>query len=428
MNSTTSLSFLTLSHSKENEPLGSLDRFIPRRDSMDLATFNINIIKDAKEKIKKTPKESAYSSMLKENMAPSNQTRKNSLIINPDMPKKNGFYVPQSIQKKRGKTKPIPDRPFKILEAPELTDDFYSNILDWSCQNQLAVCLNNIIYLMDMQTYNNTKLYHAYDCESITSIKFNKEGDKLIFGNIIGQLSVWDLNKQKEINSFTTHNDRIAALDWKDVVISGSRDHQIIASDFRLENPSIAVFKSHLSEVCQLKYSSFDNKTFASGGNDNKVLVWSLHNTIPIMSERHSSCIKALAWSKTQHNMLYSGGGIQDGIIKKWNVNTKELVHQKETNSQICSLLTSQWSNNIISTHGYPYNEISIWHGNSLKNLDSLTSHTERILHTCFSHDDRVLVTGSCDDTLQFWQIHKDNTKHHKSNNPFQTNSVLSLR
>jgi cell division cycle 20-like protein 1 (cofactor of APC complex) len=37
--------------------------------------------------------------------------------------------------------------PAKILDAPELQDDFYLNLVDWSSQNMLGVGLGSCVYL-----------------------------------------------------------------------------------------------------------------------------------------------------------------------------------------------------------------------------------------------------------------------------------------
>lgn len=35
----------------------------------------------------------------------------------------------------------------QVLDAPELQDDFYLNLVDWSSQNMLSVGLNTCVYL-----------------------------------------------------------------------------------------------------------------------------------------------------------------------------------------------------------------------------------------------------------------------------------------
>ena len=49
-------------------------------------------------------------------------------------------FIPQAIRK-------ISKIPFKVLDAPELQDDFYLNLVDWSSQNVLSVGLSTCVYL-----------------------------------------------------------------------------------------------------------------------------------------------------------------------------------------------------------------------------------------------------------------------------------------
>ena len=41
----------------------------------------------------------------------------------------------------------IPKDPVKVLDAPQLQDDFYLNLVDWSSSNILAVGLNGAVYI-----------------------------------------------------------------------------------------------------------------------------------------------------------------------------------------------------------------------------------------------------------------------------------------
>jgi len=48
--------------------------------------------------------------------------------------------------------------PFKVLDAPQLQDDFYLNLVDWSSQNMLAVGLGTEVYIWSACTSSVTKL------------------------------------------------------------------------------------------------------------------------------------------------------------------------------------------------------------------------------------------------------------------------------
>lgn len=44
-------------------------------------------------------------------------------------------------------TRKVSKLPFKVLDAPQLQDDFYLNLVDWSSQNVLAVGLGTEVYI-----------------------------------------------------------------------------------------------------------------------------------------------------------------------------------------------------------------------------------------------------------------------------------------
>lgn len=41
----------------------------------------------------------------------------------------------------------VPSAPERILDAPELIDDYYLNLIDWGSTNQVAVALGCVVYL-----------------------------------------------------------------------------------------------------------------------------------------------------------------------------------------------------------------------------------------------------------------------------------------
>lgn len=72
--------------------------------------------------------------------------------------------------------------PYKVLDAPELQDDFYLNLVDWSSQNMLAVGLGACVYLWDAYTSQVTRLCDFSDeADAISSVAWTK---KVCFGFI----------------------------------------------------------------------------------------------------------------------------------------------------------------------------------------------------------------------------------------------------
>lgn len=65
--------------------------------------------------------------------------------------------------------------PFKVLDAPELQDDFYLNLVDWSAGNLLSVGLGACVYLWSACTSQVTRLCDlSVDGDSVTSVCWNE--------------------------------------------------------------------------------------------------------------------------------------------------------------------------------------------------------------------------------------------------------------
>jgi cell division cycle 20-like protein 1 (cofactor of APC complex) len=65
--------------------------------------------------------------------------------------------------------------PFKVLDAPELQDDFYLNLVDWSSQNVLSVGLGACVYLWSACTSQVTRLCDLTpDNDTVTSVSWSE--------------------------------------------------------------------------------------------------------------------------------------------------------------------------------------------------------------------------------------------------------------
>merc|ERR1712223_300413 len=318
--------------------------------------------------------------------------------------------------------------PFKILDAPDLQDDFYLNLVDWSSQNVLSVGLGACVYLWSACTSQVTKLCDMTpDNDNVTSVSWSERGNLVAVGTHKGYVQVWDVAAAKRVNVLEGHTARVGALAWNgDNLSSGSRDRLILQRDIR--TPAIQPERKlvgHRQEVCGLKWSP-DNQWLASGGNDNKLFVWAAaggsagSNNIAGMNTTtgpatssppihsftdHLAAVKAIAWSPHHHGLLASGGGTADRCIRFWNTLTGQAMQSVDTGSQVCNLAWSKHSSELVSTHGYSQNQILVWKYPSLVQVAKLTGHHYRVLYLAMSPDGEAIVTGAGDETLRFWNV-----------------------
>ena len=190
---------------------------------------------------------------------------------------------------------------------------------------------------------------------------------------------------------------------------TGDESHSGHANRQNIRNSCLVrTLVSHKQEVCGLKWS-FDGKYLASGGNDNKLLVWDSvggNSNQPICRfSDHTAAVKAVAWSPHQHGLFASGGGTADRHIRFWNALNGTALHRIDTGSQVCNLMWSTSVNEIVSTHGYSLNQIIIWKYPTMQKLATLTGHTYRVLYLAMSPDGQTIVTGAGDETLRFWGV-----------------------
>ncbi len=314
--------------------------------------------------------------------------------------------------------------PFKVLDAPSLQDDFYLNLIDWSSSNVLAVGLGTSVYLWSACTNRVTKLCTLDDSDSVTSVSWNKTSSVLSVGTDRGDIRFYDALKGELLRVVSGHLYRIGTMAWNssNLLASGSRDKSILLRDIRdpcshRSDGAIKKLVSHKQEVCGLKWSP-DEGYLASGGNDNKLLIWSakegtgssvvspgsgfsIHHPIYKFSD-HQAAVKAIAWSPHTSGLVASGGGTADRCIRFWNASTGTRLNSIDTGSQVCNLSWSNNVNEIVSTHGYSLNQIIVWKYPSMSKVATLQGHTQRVIYLAVSPDGQTICTGAGDESLRY--------------------------
>lgn len=314
--------------------------------------------------------------------------------------------------------KKIPKSPYKVLDAPNLKDDFYLHLLDWSSTDLLAVGLDKSLYIWEGKS-SNVNLLTTLEDEHLTSVSWMKNGNTLLIGSNTGKIYLWDVESNKCITSFHHHSERVGILAKMNTneytFSSGSQDRSILNYDIRQdsrENPTNK-YISHTQEICGLKWSHDDRK-LASGGNDNKLIIWNMNKSQPEKKfSSHTSAVKALDWSPHKFGFLLSGGGTQDRTLKIWNTNTLKLVESIDTSSQVCNIAFSRNTHEFVTTHGYSDNLILIWDSDKMDVKATLKGHKDRVIYLSVGPDSQKIVTGAGDETIRFWDVFipvKDNT------------------
>lgn len=311
----------------------------------------------------------------------------------------------------------IPSQPERILDAPDIKNDYYLQLIDWSSTNILAVALTQDVYLWNALSGGIEHLLHLPDSCYVSSVSWISTGQALAVGTSEGEVQLWDASKTKKIRTMAGHSSRVGALSWNSHNLSsGSRTGVIHHHDVRTYSHHVGTLFGHTQEICGLKWSP-NGQYLASGANDNLVNVWSNSinhdrdnsNKLVHSFNDHCAAVKAVAWCPWKDNLLATGGGTADRHIRVWNTSQGTKVCEKDTESQVCGILWSKEHKELISAHGYAKNELSIWkypdtsRSRELSKMAELLGHTSRILGICSSPDGVTVVSVGADETLRFW-------------------------
>ncbi|XP_068634803.1 cell division cycle 20.2, cofactor of APC complex-like [Aristolochia californica] len=408
-------------HSCSRKTVG--DRFIPVRSAMDfdMARYLLNESRKEKENTSvSSPSKEAYRKQLAEalNM---NRSRILAFKTKPPTPVESVFqesysdnntaaHQVKSVKSRRY----IPQTAERTLDAPEIVDDYYLNLLDWSSSNVVAIALGNTVYLWDASSGCTSELLTIEDDNGpVTSVSWAPDGRHIAVGLNNADVQLWDSTANKQLRTLRGgHRSRVGALSWNNHILStGGMDGLIINNDVRVRSHIVETYRGHQQEVCGLKWSS-SGQQLASGGNDNLLYIWdrsASSSNSPIQwlhrLEDHTAAVKALSWCPFQSNLLASGGGSGDRCIKFWNTHTGACLNSVDTGSQVCSLLWSKNERELLSSHGFTQNQLTLWKYPSMVKMAELTGHTSRVLFMAQSPDGCTVASAAGDETLRFWNV-----------------------
>ncbi|XP_068502462.1 cell division cycle 20.2, cofactor of APC complex-like isoform X1 [Phaseolus vulgaris] len=406
--------FIHRKNSKEN-----LDRFIPNRSAMDFDYAHCMLTERNKGKenpIASSPSREAYRKQLAESLN-LNRTR---ILAFKNKPPERHDLIPSQFSTLIQDNKPakprrvIPQTSEKTLDAPDLLDDYYLNLLDWGSRNVLAIALGNTVYLWNETNRSTSELVTVDDEDGpVTSVSWAPDGQHIAVGLNNSEVQLWDTASYIQLRTLRGgHRQRVGSLAWNNhILTTGGMDGIIVNNDVRVRSHIVDTYRGHSQEVCGLKWSASGSQ-LASGGNDNLLYIWDrarassnretqwLHRL-----EDHASAVKAIAWCPFQANLVASGGGSGDQCIKFWNTHTGACLNSVDTGSQVTSLLWNKNERELLSSHGHAGNQLTLWKYPSMVKMAELTGHTSRVLSMTQSPEGCTVASAAADETLRLWNV-----------------------
>lgn len=231
-------------------------------------------------------------------------------------------------------------------------------------------------------------------------LAFSPDSGILASGSL-NEIDLWNVKKKTHISTF------------------GDRKKSGIAQKIATNILDMLPSDGHTGWVSALVFSH-NSQFLASGGNDNKIRLWSLLVGAEVASPgSHHDWVTALCFSNDSR--LLASGCI-DGRIKLWDIqnlfthdsiiqnNLKPSMYQVETflgthENSICSLTFSS-DNNVLAS-GDENGTIRLWDISSNLPLSTLTGHTGAVYTLCFLDDYMLVSGGGKDNVIRIWDTFK---------------------
>jgi WD40 repeat protein len=229
---------------------------------------------------------------------------------------------------------------------------------------------NNDLILWDLNSRKIIGNLLNDDSNSIKSITFSPNGNKLVYGTSDGNIKLWDVETKKPIGNLLTHNSGYAvnsiifSPDGK-TIASGSEDSTVILWDVKTRKQLGKSLSDPSGPIYSLSYNP-DGNILASGNGYGTIILWDVHKRKPIgelLTAHNFNAVKSLAFSPDGKTIA---SGNNNGLIKLWDFDTRKQLGKvlEGHDSAITNITFTPDGNTLVSGSS---DTIILWNIDTLK-------------------------------------------------------------
>ena len=90
----------------------------------------------------------------------------------------------------------------RTLDAPDLVDDYYLNLLDWGSSIVLSIALGSTVYLWDASSGSTSELVTVDDDYGpVTSVSWAPDGRHIAVGLNSSDVQLWDTTSNRLVGT-----------------------------------------------------------------------------------------------------------------------------------------------------------------------------------------------------------------------------------
>ena len=235
-------------------------------------------------------------------------------------------------------------------------------------------------------------------------VRFSRDGRLVVCGDIPGEPKLWDAHTGRLARRLKGHTSVVMCVCFSPdgaKVLTGSRDKTVRLWDVATGR-EIRSFAGQTVAVTDVAFSADGTRVVASSYyGDDRARVWDATSGALLGSVRGSGSITCVATAATGHD--FATGEIF-GRVTLWNGNTFTLRHRikAKTTGNISSLAYSP--SGALLVNGATSGSLQVWHAGTLRKLQTLKGHRDRVTDISFSTDGSLLTTCGWDGQILLWR------------------------
>lgn len=323
----------------------------------------------------------------------------------------------------------LPEIPFKVLNAPGLRNDYYSNLVCWANRsNLIAAGLGSTVYCWNEN--EGTTSLDPFGDEIISTLAYSSE-DFLAVGTKESKIYIYAPGSNSVVAKLETKsNSSICSIKWlpdSKYVFVGNDIGEVSLFrlyEFKTKRTSKkyvynytlklkTTFKCDQQQICGIDVNE-KSKQLAIGANNNNSSIWDISDLLKpkkIFHLKHEAAVKAVAFCPWMPNLLVTGGGSRDKTIRFWHSKSGTLISQFKTKAQVTAIIWSRSKKELLVTFGFGdminKNEIlAVYSYPSMKLKLRVTAPSDtRILTADISDDFSSVCTSLSDQSVRIYNI-----------------------
>jgi len=240
--------------------------------------------------------------------------------------------------------------------------------------------------------------------EGVWSIALSPNGKSVASGDSDGKVRLWDVETKKVVARWTGHADTVRSVCWSvdgERLVSGSEDGTIRVWDVETGDTVLGPIQTGHQYVCAVIHSPDTTKIATSGYNEDAIKIWDAKTGNLIFTIKHDSSIYSLAWTSDQKKLI-AGSYLSIRIID--TATWQEIAILEGHTNFVISL--SLFQNDRLLASGSHDDTARLWNLDTNLQVGPPLQHEDTVYSAAISADGKQLVTGCGDNNAYVWDIH----------------------